>query len=823
MTLAEYIVAAKSARASAPRHLVTADTVTALTTEGLAVIRQDLNAARQLAANASRLAKRLKNPVSVGQAARLEGHVHLLAGRAKRAVPCYLRAREAFGDSPEERAATAVAMLQALAYTGEYEQAFHIGQESLSFFREAGDTFRAARVEANLANALHRLDRLQEARTHYESACAVLSDAGAIADLTIVTRNFGVCLMGLLDFESAERMYAEARLVFEAAEQHSLVFEIDLNRAYLLGRKGHLQEALKLYRDLRLNLPAEMGFELGHCFLDQADFMLEYGLWTDAHQAASRAADVFQKLGARFETGKAKLFESTALIRKNDLPAGEAALKEARKLLKREPNANWRSLLHSGFAELLRARGHDRRAFAELTLAESAGPAPERLPHIQSELADLALDLGELATFERMPPEPFLLTKFHRLRHNPSEAQAFARQGLEAYDRTRTKLGASRLRQATAQAQSLRLREAFRAFSDPRERLQVVVRLKNHALAELIQSPEAIPTITSEQELREARNLTEGAVSKVQLPIVEPGKRFVELFADEGELIAFVLDAEGITEHRLGPVAKFERLSRLLRFHLGRARTEGGKGATEVLSQLRDALIPVSASETRLIVGRETPLRSVPFHAIFPDAKVTYAPSASVFAALSDRTGTGSGALVCGKGDENAPLIDAEVASVAKSLGTEPVMAGAFLEHAPTARWIHLAAHGVAKEDQPLLSAMKLGDKDLTVLDIANVQLQAELVTLSGCSTGVSNLGDHLDSEGFIEAFLVSGATAVLATLWDVSDEATSFFMSAFYATLPNGPFPAYELAIAATRDRYPHPADWAPFALFGKPLRKNL
>ena len=823
MTLAEYISAAKTAPIPAPRLLRTVETVTALTDEGLAVIRQDLKAARHLADNASRLAKKLDDAPSVGRAARLAGHVHLLAGRAKRAVPRYQQAREAFASSPEERAATAVAMLQALAYTGQYEQAFFIAREALAYFQESGDTFRAARVEANLANALHRLDRLAEAKAHYESARAVLAEAGAIADLTIVTRNYGVCLMGLLDFESAEKMYAEARVVFEVAEQHSLIFEIDLNRAYLLGRQGQLQSALQLYRHLRLNLPSEMGFELGHCFLDQADFMLEFGLWTDAQDAATQASNVFQTLGARFETGKAKLIEGIALIRRDDLARGEISLKEARKLLSREPNANWRSLLHSGFAELLKGQGRGRRAYREWQLAESAGPAPERLPHIQSELAEQALELGDLTTFERLPREPFLLAKYHRIQKNAEEAKAHAREGLQAYDQNRTKLGASRLRQATTQAQSLRLREALRTFTEPSQRLEVVVRLKNQALAELIWSPEALPQVTSEHELREARNLTDGSVPQIQLPRLEQNQRFVELFADQGDLLAFVLDSDSVVEHNLGPISKFERLARLLRFQLGRDRRAGGEGAIQVLADLHEALLPIYADQTQLIIGRETPLRSVPFHAVFPDSRVTYAPSASVYAALSARKWGGTNAVVCGSGDDKAPLIDLEVERVATLLGTSPIPASDLLEHARSARWIHLAAHGIVKEDQPLLSAMRLGERDLTVLDVASLKLQAKLVTLSGCSTGISNLGDHLDSEGFIEAFLVSGANTVLASLWDVSDEATSFFMAEFYGDLPGGLFAAYEIAVRHTKDRYPHPADWAPFALFGRPIGKNL
>lgn len=67
------------------------------------------------------------------------------------------------------------------------------------------------------------------------------------------------------------------------------------------------------------------------------------------------------------------------------------------------------------------------------------------------------------------------------------------------------------------------------------------------------------------------------------------------------------------------------------------------------------------------------------------------------------------------------------------------------------------------------------------------VRLDADLVTLSGCNTG---LGQELSGEGLIgltRAFQYAGARSVLASLWSVDDFRTMQLMEKFYAGLKAG------------------------------------
>ena len=117
-------------------------------------------------------------------------------------------------------------------------------------------------------------------------------------------------------------------------------------------------------------------------------------------------------------------------------------------------------------------------------------------------------------------------------------------------------------------------------------------------------------------------------------------------------------------------------------------------------------------------------------------------------------------------------------------------------------RVLHFATHAVVDETLPLQSALWLGasppaDGLLQAAEIYHWSLQADLVVLSACDTG---LGRSLGSEGLqslARAFLHAKARSVVATLWEVEDAAALEMMSEFYARLAKGRPVAQALAEA--------------------------
>src|SRR6185437_12451827 len=131
----------------------------------------------------------------------------------------------------------------------------------------------------------------------------------------------------------------------------------------------------------------------------------------------------------------------------------------------------------------------------------------------------------------------------------------------------------------------------------------------------------------------------------------------------------------------------------------------------------------------------------------------------------------------------------------------------------------HIATHGTFRQDNPMFSGIRLGDAYLNLYDLYQLQLEADLVTLSGCATGLNvvTAGDEL--LGLIRGLLYAGAQSLLLTLWNVHDRSTADFMTSFYRRFQEGAdkTAALQSAMHELRQRYPHPYYWAPFVLIGK------
>jgi CHAT domain-containing protein len=140
------------------------------------------------------------------------------------------------------------------------------------------------------------------------------------------------------------------------------------------------------------------------------------------------------------------------------------------------------------------------------------------------------------------------------------------------------------------------------------------------------------------------------------------------------------------------------------------------------------------------------------------------------------------------------------------------------------AGFVHFATHGLVSEIRPSDSSLVLaagGGEDgyLRAAEIYGLELTADLVVLSGCSTARGRLtGDGVF--GLPRAFMYAGTPSVIASLWDISDRATVFLMDRFYAELLRSGDKAGALRVAQleTRKQYPHPALWAPFVMIGEP-----
>ena len=326
-----------------------------------------------------------------------------------------------------------------------------------------------------------------------------------------------------------------------------------------------------------------------------------------------------------------------------------------------------------------------------------------------------------------------------------------------------------------------------------------------------------------------------------------PDAALVEYFTLKDQFIAAIVTRENLEIVPLTPSSRVVNLLRLFHFQISKFKLGADYTQTfeqsmlesvqahlrqlydEVLGPLRDRL----RAQKHLVIVPHGVLHYLPFHALFDGAAylvdsftISYAPSASVFAHCQEKPAlVAGGALVLGVPDAQAPFIREEVESVAGILPDAELIVGSgataqvLRERGLHSRLIHIATHGRFRQDNPMFSAIRLGDAYLNLYDLYQLKLNAELVTLSGCATGMNvvTAGDEL--LGLIRGLLYAGAHSLLLTLWDVHDQTTADFMACFYRRLQEGSSKASALqgAMKELRERHPHPYHWAPFTLTGK------
>ena len=133
--------------------------------------------------------------------------------------------------------------------------------------------------------------------------------------------------------------------------------------------------------------------------------------------------------------------------------------------------------------------------------------------------------------------------------------------------------------------------------------------------------------------------------------------------------------------------------------------------------------------------------------------------------------------------------------------------------------FVHVATHATFRQDNPMFSSFKLADGYVTALDLFSMNCQTNLVVMSGCKSGLGQVGGSDDLLGLMRGFFYAGARSLLLSLWNVNDESTVRLMKAFYAEWITGAPKAKALqkAMQTVRDAYPNPFYWAPFLLVGK------
>jgi CHAT domain-containing protein len=345
------------------------------------------------------------------------------------------------------------------------------------------------------------------------------------------------------------------------------------------------------------------------------------------------------------------------------------------------------------------------------------------------------------------------------------------------------------------------------------------------------------------------------------------GTMFLSYCAGPEELQIFRLLDGRLTVHRVA--VKRETLRRAVRFFRLLLTSPGypeswiRRKGQELAGWLLEPALPPAAGVQRILVCPDGPLHLLPFAALpwGDDYLVERNPvsriiSATLWAETRPAMPPSPDAPRLLAFGDPAPAVGTppslpasrrEVERIcdlfgdrARSLLGEAAAEAAVRRAGEKAALLHFACHGILDESVPLDSRLILaaspdagGHRDDGLLQaweiLEDVRLDADLVVLSACQSG---LGAEVGGEGLVgltRAFHYAGARSVLSSLWSVADDSTAWLMEYLYEGLRRGEPVGDALRAAQVRcirSRLPgpatagpnlaHPFYWAGFVLSG-------
>jgi CHAT domain-containing protein len=348
-------------------------------------------------------------------------------------------------------------------------------------------------------------------------------------------------------------------------------------------------------------------------------------------------------------------------------------------------------------------------------------------------------------------------------------------------------------------------------------------------------------TLTEQSpELASLVSVTSLSVHEIQSSIPDD-EVLIEYYYAGNEMVAFILSSRGLKAVQLNGNGLIGEIQEFRRRVGNRESSDYGELSRRLYARLV-APLEDSLHNRNLIIVPHGALHYLPFNALY-DGKgylidqygIRILPSASVIKYLPVKKGVGlADILAFGNPDLGDPRFDLpyaqnEAIAVADTRPTSKVLLGKEATEAAFERFggefdiIHFAAHGQFDGEAPLRSAIMLAregqtDGMLTVDKLYALKLNADLVTLSACETGLGKIASGDDIVGLTRGFLYAGSSSVVASLWKVDDLATAHLMTQFYANLKtSNKREALRSAQLDTKGKHPHPFYWASFQLTGK------
>lgn len=825
---------------------------------------------------------RLDKPVDAAQTQVAKLIALALLGRYEEADEAGKSALAIFEKARDQLAAGKIEMnLSNVAARREmHRDAERYALSALRRFKKIGEKTWQTMAENDLANTYSEINEFRKAESYFAMAAKSARESKMRLTLAEIEASMGNLEMfrgryadALKFLELSRQNYDELGLPHQSAIADLEIAEIcaELNLVVEASSKLHpLAERLK-----KLGLKADEA----RARTIVARLLTRQGEYRSALKELARARQLFSKENNAIGQARTDILRAEVLISTSDHEKAETALDQARQCLAGSRNNRWTIMADLLRAETYRLRGKYASSRQLLkSVVKSAGQC--EMPSIAAAgltaLGKLESSIGDVAGAKSAFGRAVALIESMRAPIASDEFKmSFLAGQLEPFEELfRIAVGENRIAEAfdiheLARARSLveavgtetnkrssgklattleKVREELNWFYSRLARagdsdisdLEVEIASREKLIASLTRQ---IDSLTGNRAREEGKVDVTSLQSRLKgdTALIE----YVEL---NGTIAAFVVTNKSIDlVQGLGNENFVKRDLEGLRFQFGSLRfgreavknflPQLKQNADRYLERLYQTLIaPVAhlVNNKKLVIAPSGSLNYIPFNALFDGERylieshvVSITPSAGVWMKLNKRRPQKiENGLLMGYSDESIPLAEAEIGALREELDTSATaFTGreatfrAFVDNASKADLIHLACHGQFRSDNPMFSSLHLADGWVTVRDVTRQKLKAELVILSACETGLSEIHAGEELLGLTRGFLSAGAQNLIVSLWTVNDESTSQLMTEFYTNLQRGTAPAASLRAAQIKfiDAGVHPYYWSSFISIGK------
>jgi CHAT domain-containing protein/tetratricopeptide (TPR) repeat protein len=833
-------------------------------------------------AGAARRVLAQSDPVQLAQLETNVGNIYYRLDRYKKALEYYDKARDIFAVHGEAAMRALVALNTSNVFTeiDRPDEAIALLESAAKTWNRVGQKLKAAQARSKIAYLKFLRGNYTAALTSYYQIREQLAAIGGTELITWCDLEIAEILLALNAFDDAAESASLARagfvgfgLPYESAQATLVQGLAAMGAGQFQQAEGFMQEAREIFAlQGNANFVAQVDLYLAELALRQ----------NDAATAAQHAASSLRRFARQKLSSKAaysRLLMARAAYQNRDFTKARRMAKSALRSVEKIFAPTLVYQCHHLLGKIERQRQKNRAALASFRRAidiieqlRGAVAADEFKAsflrdkvEVYEDAVSACLDAGGKA---------FLEEAFHLVESSKSRALAdlLARYVRDAKS---GKVKSGKL-ETEARQKLLKLIENLNWYSAQthlenekggQRRMPLIERYDREIekcerqIAQLFRRLDAAGSRFAEIQQMQTVSPTDlrGAL--------EADETVIEYFTTGDQVSAFIASRNDIKLVRdIASKREVEGVMSALRFQLEKFNY-GAQFADEHFEQLNHAInqhliaiyrkvfavLEPQLDCRKLIIIPHGALHYVPFHALLNRQgylidrfEISYAPSATVLrlcrargkqmhdgfrrAEKASNLSAGrfkqSKVVAFGVADRETPNIEAEIQALRRIFPDAVTLMGSeatrsnLMKLAPGARFLHLASHSYFRRDNPMFSFLQLADSPLNFYNLMDLQLRAEMVTLSACHTGMNLVfpGDEL--HGLMRGFLYAGTPSLIASLWAANDLSTAEFMREMYSRLRAGETKraAMRSAQLAIKDAYGHPYYWAPFVLMGNP-----